>query len=651
MSEIENNTVENEEDLDEAFEEEMDDATVITVPIDDTLSNSGEAADAAAVGAALALKANVEDVKNIKVNEEAADNQGQILIDGTGIPMSSTDNTTLKAAIEAEQGKTGADIPLNSEEEAPTIEEAIAAADKTADSIQMSASDETTVAARIIDLETGAAGCVKKVNNTSADANGNVQLNKVPLADNLDSSVKQQSNGEYIIRTTGGEASISDGPASLMRVLGNSVQTGFVPESLEFSVNSDTCEASVTDMDTFREAMVESGTLTLSYTTEWSEDPTDYGITVTGTPENGDSIVAVWEQEERGTITNADPTGFIATGWNLYNQTAGYAMVVKYSDSYGYAISGSYTKIEFSETESGVLTDITPASGIMFQVPADGYVWVTGGGSDTAIWATWSDWTTGYKGDFAPYSKQTINLSAVMTACFPDGLCSVGNVRDYIDIAGGNAYKWVELMEYDAENLATAESSGRPYIYDEDYIYLVQASETVTALTGALAVSGNYTANGHGLEMFEGTSEPVGSLTSYGLDLKNRLERDVVVKSTDIADNLETNDSQKVLSAKQGKILNDRCQDMFKTVTYTYKYTAAANSNVIITKTNLGMTTPSGYKILALRGAYTGSKYVSLCCADPTSNNAMYVYNATNSQRPDITAKMIVTYVKTGMGI
>jgi len=640
--------------LNEAVEEVVDDATVMTVPIDDTLSISGEAADAKAVGDALALKADASSVNNIKVNEEEADEQGQILLYGTDIPMSDSDTTTLKEAIEAEQDKTGADIPISTDEGAPTIKASIEAMDKTADAINMSASDTSKVSERIIALETGAAGMVKSVNNNLPDANGNVHVNKVPLADNLDSSFSQTSSGEFIMRTTGGSASITDGNATLVRIQGNSVQTGFTPESLEFTVNSDTCTAEITDMDTFRSEMGTSGTLTLTYSTSgssWSDDPTEYGITVTGTPEDGDTIVAIWEKESRGAIVNATPTGFSATGWNLYNQTAGYAQVVKYSDDYGYGVAGSYTKLEYAETETGTRTDITPESGILFSIPGDGYVFVTGGDSTTAIWPTWADWQTGYVGGYKPYSKTTINLSAVMTACFPNGLCAVGGVCDEIDLSNKVARQWIEVMEYDAENLATAESSGRPYIYDEDYIYLVQASATTTSLTNTLAVTSTYTANGHGLEMFEGTDIAVGAGCLYGLDLKNRLERDVVVKSTDIADNLTTNDSQKVLSAKQGKILNDRCQDMFKTVTYTYKYTAAANSNVIITKTNLGMTTPSGYKILALRGAYTGSKYVSLCCADPTSNNAMYVYNATNSQRPDITAKMIVTYVKTGMGI
>ena len=41
--------------LNEEVEEVVDDATVMTAPIDDTLSISGEAADAKAVGDALAL--------------------------------------------------------------------------------------------------------------------------------------------------------------------------------------------------------------------------------------------------------------------------------------------------------------------------------------------------------------------------------------------------------------------------------------------------------------------------------------------------------------------------------------------------------------------------------------------------------------------
>lgn len=666
--------------LNDVVTQTVRDAEVITVEIDDTLSISGEAADAKAVGDALALKADASSVNTIKVNEQEADNQGQILLNGGDIPMSDSDTTTLAAAITAAGGKTAADIYMSSEEQAPTISakitalEALTGADiklnntesaptiaakiatvdaKTAADIVYDAQNSVTVAAAIAE-RVKTEDAVLSVNNNLPDANGNVTISKVAMADNLDSSKSQTASGEFLQRTTGGSASIQDGTATLVKVQGNSVHTGFTPESLDFSVTSDTCTAAITDMDTFREAMENSGTLTLTYSTSgssWSEAPTDYGITVTGTPEDGDTIVAVWVKEVRGTITNAEITGFSATGWNLYNQTATYAKVVKYSDEYGYAISGSYTKIEYSQTETGMKTDITPESGILFDVPDDGYVWVTGGGSDTAIWPTWSDWQTGYKGSYQAYNKTTIDLSGVMDECFHYGLCAVGTVRDEIDLSNKVARQWIEVLDYNAENLAAAESSGRPYIYDEDYIYLVKASATTTSLTNELAVTATYTANGHGMEMFEGTAIAAGGSCLYGLNLKDRLERDVVVKSTDIADNLTTNDSQKVLSAKQGKILNDRCQDMFKSVTYTYKYNINANSSATITKTNFGMTVPYGYKVLALRGAYTGSKYVALCSSDPNTENSMYVYNISSSNKTNVTAKMIVTYVKTGMGI
>lgn len=522
MSEIINN-----EDLDEVFEETMDDSTVITVPIDETLTHSGEAADAAAVGEALALKANAADINTIKVNAEEADNQGQIYINGTGIPMSGTDATTLQEAIAAEQGKTGATIPLSDEEDADTIGEAIEELQgRTGATIPLSGLlGAPTIAEAIAE-----AGTVKSVNGETPD-NGNVTLEKVPLADNLDSTQKQTSQGEFVTRMAGGAASLSDGPANLLRVLGNTVRTGHTDESLDLTVNSDSCEASVTDMDTFRAAMVDSGTLTLSYTTEWSDDPTDYGITVTGTPDNGDSIVVVWVKEIAGVITNANPTGFSVTGWNLYSQTAGYARVVRYSDDYGYAISGSYTALAFSQTETGTRSAITPGAGGLFQVPSDGFLFVTGGGSDTAVWATWSDWVNGYQGNFEAYSKTTISLAAIMNTLYPDGLCSVGNVRDYIDIAGGNAYQWIDVMDNTAENMAVAEASGRPYTYDETDIYLTRATADVTALSGVLAINGNYTVNGHGLEMFEGSTVPVGAWTSYGVDLRNKLERDVATIS------------------------------------------------------------------------------------------------------------------------
>ena len=69
MSELNN-------DLNDVVEEVVSDAEVMTVAIDDTLTVSGEAADAKAVCDALALKANLADVITIDVNGQGPDLQG-----------------------------------------------------------------------------------------------------------------------------------------------------------------------------------------------------------------------------------------------------------------------------------------------------------------------------------------------------------------------------------------------------------------------------------------------------------------------------------------------------------------------------------------------------------------------------------------------
>ena len=99
------------ENLNEMVEVIVQDASVITVPIDDTLSNSGEAADAKAVGDALDLKADRSELQTaVTVNGQAADAQGKIIVTAADTKMSSSDNTTVKAKIEAVDGKTAADL-------------------------------------------------------------------------------------------------------------------------------------------------------------------------------------------------------------------------------------------------------------------------------------------------------------------------------------------------------------------------------------------------------------------------------------------------------------------------------------------------------------------------------------------------------------
>ena len=127
----------------------------ITVPIDDTLSISGEAADAKATGDALALKADKSELQAaVTVDGQSADAQGHILVYPEHIQMSASDQTTLAAKIAAIDSKTGQDIPVRSGSQ-QTIAQALenVGTAQTAQTIPMSdATGAPTIAAMIASL-------------------------------------------------------------------------------------------------------------------------------------------------------------------------------------------------------------------------------------------------------------------------------------------------------------------------------------------------------------------------------------------------------------------------------------------------------------------------------------------------------------------
>lgn len=358
-------------------------------------------------------------------------------------------------------------------------------------------------------------------------------LNEVPLAGNLSSDDAQSTFGTYIERSTGGDASIADGSGWLVSIKGKSVKTGYVPESLNMTVTPATREEGETaitatlDRDTFVAAVQSSGTITLTYTTAWSADPSTYGVTVEGTPVNGDVITIVYVKENRGTITNATPVAYNSTGWNLYNHSNGYAKVVKYSETYGFCISGAWSLVEFATTPTGSRTTITPVEGY-FTIPSDGYVIVTGGNSTTTeIYMTWSDWILPEDHpSFAAYSVDSVSVADVMVD-FAAGLCSVGVVKDEINLNTQTAISRIQRLAYTEQNLAAVIASGVDYDTDENYIYAVREEPVVYDIE----IDGEYSVNDHGIEFITGTSVPCEVETLYGNDLKGKLRRDVLTIS------------------------------------------------------------------------------------------------------------------------
>lgn len=419
----------------------------------------------------------------------------------------------------------------------------------------------TKILAYLRDFFAEAAKTVFSINNRLPDANGNVDLQVVPGAQQLVTDEAQESDAVFDIRTTGGDASIGDGTAVLMQIRGNAVHTGAVQEVIRMTLTLATREEGVDpitaalDEDVFRGAVSESGTTTLLYTAAWSEDPAGYGVTVTGTPMAGDIIAIEYVKGDRGTIRVATPSAFRSTGYNLYDHSKGYAFVKKYSASYGFLIAGDYAAVQFSETEDGARTPITPAGGY-FNVPGDGYVWVTGGnGTNTEIYMTWSDWVGGRDCAWKAYEEDEIDLSGIIGdgKFFPWGMARVGSVYDEIDTNSSLAISRIERMPYSDENMAAVIAAGRGYDADTDYIYAVRE----TPVQADVAIDGAYAANDHGMELFDDTDVPVGILVLYGENLVDKLRRDVVTKSQDIVNGFTSTATDKALSAAAGKTLND----------------------------------------------------------------------------------------------
>lgn len=402
---------------------------------------------------------------------------------------------------------------------------------------------------------------IKTVNLEGPDQNGNLDLRVVDGAKQIVTEQAQQDVATFAERTTGGDASVGDGTAVMMSLRGNMVHTGEVTESITMTLTTaerpegETPITAELDEDAFKAAVSESGTTTLLYTTAWSADPSTYGVTVTGTPAAGDTIKIVYVKGNRGLIKVPTPSAFRSTGYNLYNHTLGYARVLKYSNMYGFLIDGAYTALKFSTTVDGPQTTLTDSSGY-FQVPSDGYVWVTGGNNTTTeIYMTWSDWVGGREGSWKAYSESEIDLSDLVGTgkFFPYGLIKVGSVYDEIDFNSALAIKRCDRTTYTDEHLATVIASGLPYECDEDYIYFVKAEVT----TDDIELDGSYSANDHGLEIFDDTDAPATIVVLYGENLVDKLRTDVVTKSSDLVNAGNYTGTGKALDARYGKTLKD----------------------------------------------------------------------------------------------
>lgn len=488
--------------------------------------------------------------------------------------------------------------------------------------------------------------------------NRDLEVTTVPLADNLTSDEAQINTGTYIIRSSGGEASIKDGSAMLSEIRGNTVKTGAAAQSVVMSVSGADIQDTEIDENAFIAAVTPaSGTMVFSYTNAWNVNPELYGITVDGTPASGDSITVVYTKESRGTITVANPVAFISTGWNLYNNVTGYARVCRYSEEYDFKISGEYTSIAFADTPAGAQTPITPVDG-HFSLPAGkdrGYIIVTGGNAtDTAIWMAWGDWTEQANGGtFEPYTQTQIDLSEVMTL-FPYGLMKVGNVSDEINLNTGRAYGRIERIAYTEENLENVIASGVDYDTDTGYIYAVREFPA----SFPIDLDGEYTVSDHGTEIFSGTTVAVTASSLYGDDLKGKLRRDVLTISQQTLTNQQKAQVLQNIGAASAEQVAEVASVFDTLFKYTYYEKTVASledgTGIRLSAADMGFSTPTGYKPLATVRYTSGSYRVATSYVNPLATgdtNAIGIFNSSGATQSSIKVGIGVLYVKTGLGI
>ena len=197
------------------------------------------------------------------------------------------------------------------------------------------------------------------------DIDGNVTIINVPTADNLTSPDNQTSYDKYIYRTSGGDASLTSGPANLIYIEGNMSIVGRQEEYLAASANNGitvSINAATWRASAYGE---ESGTYTFTYTSStntWSPSLDTYGLTVSGVYTSDVSafvdgaitdasvVKATWETQ----ITTSGAYYFIydTDHWTLNNSSVDLA-------TYGITIEGTP---ETNDTITVVYTAATPDS-------------------------------------------------------------------------------------------------------------------------------------------------------------------------------------------------------------------------------------------------------------------------------------------------
>lgn len=126
----------------------------------------------------------------------------------------------------------------------------------------------------------------------------------------------------------------------------------------------------------------------------------------------------------------------------------------------------------------------------------------------------------------------------------------------------------------------------------------------------------------------------------------NELDSEVGDNTTDIGDLTSLNTSIKTSLVAA---INDMLTDFFKIVSYTASYTVAASSSGSLTADDFSVTTPTGYKPIAITQAGTGNGNVCLryLNAEATGSSNIIGYRNISSSSISNTASVHILYTRT----
>lgn len=510
---------------------------------------------------------------------------------------------------------------------------------------------------------------IRSVNSQTPDSDGNVTITNVAAADNLISPDAQTSYDNFIYRTSGGSASISNGEAQLIYIDGNVDIIGRVYEN--FNIDAENNIVIEYDSQTWRSQISLTGEYTFNYlrpsssvaTSSWAPslgtwtynnstvslstygltssnvfapslsivvtgsnirsprvvpntwmgiienggtydfiyDGSDwtlngatvtllnYGITVTGTPDENDTItvsyysgtpnsdvVINYTAPEQGTILVAKPTAFSSTGFNQFNSSSMY--ISNATITTGEITSNSGTYIAYCHAKGGVtngyvaysrngyirnigwcatvptigasvVTTAASVSNTLASIPFDddGYVVVVVTNlSDLCIHPKWSGAAdTEYQEYAAPstISLPTVDVEGNTIPLGSYGMPAIGQVADRLNLEAGVYIQNIGRYAYSSSNLEIVQALGVEYDYDSNNIFYVLD----TPVTYSVNISSIYIVNDFGTEEFLGTPVSVKAYMLYGQNLRDKLRTDVLTISQQTPP-LSENQRQQVLS-------------------------------------------------------------------------------------------------------